>query len=142
MPYRDLEARRAYGREWMRRNPEKARDPERHKRRLAANPRRSAVRSAVLMRRRARLAQAEGSFRAAEWQALRERHQQRCPNCGDSGPPQADHRTPLARGGMNFIENILPACGNCNQRKHKLTEPEFRSRLAMESARATHPSIQ
>jgi 5-methylcytosine-specific restriction endonuclease McrA len=39
---------------------------------------------------------------------------------------------PLARGGTNWIENILPACRVCNARKHLLTEDEFRARLAAE----------
>jgi 5-methylcytosine-specific restriction endonuclease McrA len=38
----------------------------------------------------------------------------------------------LARGGSNAIDNILPACSACNQRKHLLTEAEFRARLARE----------
>lgn len=39
---------------------------------------------------------------------------------------------PLARGGSNSIDNILPACGRCNRRKHLMTEEEFRARLAAE----------
>jgi hypothetical protein len=38
----------------------------------------------------------------------------------------------LARGGTNYIENILPACRRCNTRKRLLTEEEFRARLAAE----------
>lgn len=48
------------------------------------------------------------------------------------GPLQVDHRIPLARGGSNSIDNILPACGRCNRRKHLMTEAEFRARLAAE----------
>jgi len=47
----------------------------------------------------------------------------------------ADHRTPLARGGSNAIDNILPACAPCNLRKSRMTEPEFRARLAAEKQR-------
>ena len=46
------------------------------------------------------------------------------------------HRIPLARGGSNSIENIIPACSSCNRRKHMLTELEFRARLAAEKRRA------
>jgi 5-methylcytosine-specific restriction endonuclease McrA len=41
---------------------------------------------------------------------------------------------PLARGGTNFIDNILPACRGCNARKHTMTEEEFRARLALEDS--------
>lgn len=46
---------------------------------------------------------------------------------------QVDHRIPLALGGTNTIENILPACPRCNARKHLMTEAEFRARLAQEN---------
>ena len=49
-------------------------------------------------------------------------------------PLEQDHRVPLDRGGMNWIENILPACRVCNARKHLMTEDEFRARLATERA--------
>jgi hypothetical protein len=39
-------------------------------------------------------------------------------------------------GGTNYIDNILPACGSCNRRKHTYTEEEFRARLAAEIERA------
>jgi hypothetical protein len=83
-------------------------------------------------RRRARALGAGPSFTAAEWIALVAAHEQRCAYCGSPGQLHADHRTPLARGGTNSIENLLPACATCNLRKHLLTEDEFRARLAME----------
>ena len=66
----------------------------------------------------------------AQWLALQIVWQGRCAYCRCPAPVQADHRIPLARGGMNGIDNILPACATCNQRKHLLTEDEFRARLA------------
>jgi 5-methylcytosine-specific restriction endonuclease McrA len=156
MPYSDPEKRRDYGREWMRRNPEKARaamrrwrkqhpaqhaadvrayyarDPGLWAQRLAAAPNRSAVRRAAQHRRRARQASASGSFTAAEWRALVEQHGGRCAYCGARAPLHADHRIPLARGGSNAIDNILPACGRCNCRKATMTESEFRARLVIE----------
>jgi 5-methylcytosine-specific restriction endonuclease McrA len=50
----------------------------------------------------------------------------------ETGALEPDHRVPLARGGANSIENILPACPRCNQRKALLTEGEFRARLEQE----------
>lgn len=38
-----------------------------------------------------------------------------------------DHLTPLSRGGSDTIDNIVPACIECNQRKGDLTEKEFRT---------------
>lgn len=40
-----------------------------------------------------------------------------------------DHRTPLCRGGKDDMENIVPACLTCNQRKAWRTEEEFRAVL-------------
>jgi len=167
MPYRDPERRREYGREWMRRNPQKARDamrrwrqrhPDqhnaegrdyyaRHKERLA--PYFAAyirahreLRQAISARRRGRELAANGNHTTQEWIALLRRFDYRCAYCGAEEPLEPDHRVPLARGGTNFIENILPACHRCNSRKRLLTEEEFRSRLASdESGRASFPSL-
>ncbi|MDP9276410.1 MAG: HNH endonuclease [Chloroflexota bacterium] len=157
MPYLDPERRREYGREWMRRNPQQARDamrrwrrrhPDkhnaagrdyyaRHKERLA--PYFAAyirahreLRQAISARRRSRELAAEGDYTTEEWMALLKAHGFRCTYCGTDGPLEPDHRVPLARGGTNYIENILPACRRCNTRKRLLTEDEFRARLASE----------
>jgi HNH endonuclease len=37
-----------------------------------------------------------------------------------------DHLTPTSRGGANTIDNIVPACFECNRRKGPMTEQEFR----------------
>lgn len=167
MPYRDLDRRRAYGREWMKRNPEKAREamrrwrarhPEEH--RLArdgydathpqsASARRERYRQAhpevrrvITQLRRARTAGAGGKFSAREWAELVARYDGKCAYCGASGPLQPDHRVPLALGGSNSIENILPACGRCNRRKHLMREAEFRARLAREGRTWDGPALE
>jgi len=162
VPYKDLRRRREYGREWMRRNPDKAREAmrrwrerhpaehaaegrayyERHKKTLApyfSQYRREHrdVRQGIEARRRARKLQLEGSYTTIQWIELLQKWNWTCAYCGDSGALQPEHRTPLGRGGSNLIENILPACARCNQRKHLLTEAEFRARLAAEKPRAT-----
>ena len=161
MAYKDPEQQRAYAREWMRRHPEKAReamrrwrethrelsrernrvqkraryarDPEGQKARIAAyyaeHP--EALR-AKDHRYRARRREAEGHFTAIEWTELITQFGGVCGYCAAPGPLQADHRIPLCRGGTNFIENIIPACARCNQRKGSQTETEFRARLARE----------
>jgi hypothetical protein len=59
-------------------------------------------------------------------------HAGRCAYCGSNDRIEADHRTPLCRGGLNEISNILPACRHCNRRKHRRTEEEFRALLQSE----------
>jgi len=158
MPFRDPDRRREYGREWMRRNAEKARaamqrwrqrHPEAHraenaayyarhakrlKERIAdyhrANP--AVVRAKSQKHRALRLA-AEGAFTTEEWKALVREYGSRCAYCGEDAPLEPDHRVALSRGGSNRIENILPACRRCNARKHALSEAEFRARLAADS---------
>lgn len=78
-------------------------------------------------RRRARLAGSDGSFTLADWKSLLAAFDYCCAYCGRSDVAlEADHRTPLARGGSNNIANILPACRSCNGRKATKTEAEFR----------------
>jgi 5-methylcytosine-specific restriction endonuclease McrA len=86
------------------------------------------VRRIKAQRRRARLISAAGSFTTAEWLELVEQYGGRCAYCGSSGPLVIEHRIPLSRGGSNDIGNILPACARCNDRKHRLTDEEFRAR--------------
>ena len=161
--YKDPERGRAYGREWMKRNPEKAREamrrwrarnPELRRERNRRYKRAAQLRNPAKINAqkaayhaahpeykrakdhayRARKMAAAGSFTAAEWLALVARWGNACAYRGEPGPLEPDHRLPLARGGTNFIDNILPACRNCNARKHTMTEEEFRALLAVEDA--------
>jgi hypothetical protein len=76
--------------------------------------------------RRARLAQAEGKWFFAEFQALCEASDNRCYYCQKQVDKlTADHMTPLARGGSNWIENIVPVCGSCNSSKGTSTLLEY-----------------
>ena len=161
MPYKDEDQRRAYGRDWMRRNPDKARDGmrrwrsahrdldrQRKRDRYAADPlkairkvneyQREHPEAVVAARERRRARELIGSpgFAAAEWRELVQRYGGRCAYCDALGRVGPDHRTPLSRGGTNAIENILPSCRRCNQRKYTLTEREFRVRLANERLRS------
>jgi 5-methylcytosine-specific restriction endonuclease McrA len=151
----------------MRRNPGKARDAMRrwrerhpsehnedsrayyakHREALAAYFARYqrthlALRRALAARRRARKVAASGiHYSAAQWIALVKFWGGRCAYCGNSGPLEADHRVPLARGGANDIGNILPACAGCNQRKHVMTEDDFRVRMRQEG-RGLRPQLR
>jgi 5-methylcytosine-specific restriction endonuclease McrA len=95
-----------YQRQWIRNHPD--------------------VRKAKAQVRRAREIGALGRFTAAEWRSLTARYDAKCAYCGADAPLEADHRTPLSRGGANSIDNILPACGPCNRKKRTMTEAEFR----------------
>ncbi|TMC42200.1 MAG: HNH endonuclease [Chloroflexi bacterium] len=91
------------------------------------------LRQAIRARRRSRELAAEGNHTTEQWLALLQTYGYRCTYCGADGSLEPDHRIPLARGGTNYIENIVPACRRCNTRKRLLTEDEFRARLAAEN---------
>ena len=148
--YKDPERR------WRARNPELRRERNRRYKRAAQlrdpakiNAQKAAYHAAHPEYRRAkdhayraRLRAANGSFTGREWRELVEQWGNRCAYRGEPGPLELDHRVPLARGGTNFIENILPACRNCNARKHTMTEEEFRARLAAEEVVITAPAVE
>jgi 5-methylcytosine-specific restriction endonuclease McrA len=171
MAYKDPERQRAYAREWMKRNAEKAREAMRRWRQRNPDLRRERNRRykrAAQLRDpdkinaqkaayhaahpeykrakdhayRARLRAAPGSFTGRQWRELVEQWGNRCAYRGESGALEPDHRVPLARGGTNFIDNILPACRTCNARKHTMTEEEFRALLAAERAALGAPTVE
>jgi len=130
-------------RRWRQRHPEKhnaqGRDYyARHKQSLASYfatyiRTHRELRQAIRARRRSRELAAEGNHTTEQWLALLRTYGHRCAYCDAAGPLEPDHRIPLARGGTNYIENIVPACRRCNTRKRLLTEDEFRARLATEN---------
>lgn len=156
---RALEANRR----WREKNPDRYREARRASRRRNAENNRRAYRrwyeknrEAILarkreryqqdlerMRERARIQhgkrrkwiQAGGvNYTIGEWRALVTTWDGRCAYCGQEPVKlHPDHRTPVARGGLNSIANILPACPPCNFRKHTMTEDEFRDLLAREA---------
>ncbi len=68
------------------------------------------------------------AYTGREFHELVKRFKYRCAYCGcrlHSKNITADHIVPLVRGGVNTIDNIVPACRPCNQRKNKLTADEF-----------------
>ena len=111
---RDPRAQLDYYKQWRLRNLERARAYVR----VAGNKRRAAA--------------AGEHFTFEEWEALLAAHQECCAYCGSAERIEADHRTPLCRGGSNLIANILPACRHCNRHKHRRTEEEFRALLQSE----------
>lgn len=56
-----------------------------------------------------------------------------CSYCGkiltDAVPWNVEHVTPIAQGGTNSYENLVPSCYRCNSMKRKKTPEEFREWL-------------
>lgn len=128
---RDVLRQREWARQHREDNVRRSREWER------AHPDR---RRGIAHARRAREKGAAGRFTAEEWKQLVRRYNERCAYCGSAETLTVDHRIPLARGGSNRIDNILPACGWCNRSKGTLDEAGFRRRLAKEQARRAGPA--
>ncbi len=109
-----LEERYQY--KWRRKNKKKVREYSRRWRQqaLAKNPRFYADRERD---RRARKLGTKGRHTKDEWDKLVVEFGHRCAYCLSPADLTEDHLVPLARGGSDFIENILPACRQCNEAK-------------------------
>jgi len=44
---------------------------------------------------------------------------------GEKGAWEVDHSIPLSRGGTDHLNNLVPACIECNRSKQDLTSREF-----------------
>lgn len=78
-------------------------------------------------KRRARLANAEGSYTKGDIDFLFESQKGKCPicNCSIKNGYHIDHKTPLSKGGSNSKENLQLTCGSCNTSKGNKDEIEF-----------------
>ena len=83
------------------------------------------VHKASRHKRRAAIADSNSHFTAEEFKLLCEAFENRCFYCKQELPLTPDHAVPLSRGGSNSIENIIPACMSCNNRKKAKTLEEF-----------------
>ena len=147
---RNREQRRSYSLRYRQEHGDELRayDRERNRRSYAQDPRavldyykkwrlRNLQRARAYVRvsgHKRRAAGTGGHFTFEEWEALLAEHEGHCAYCGSTERIEADHRTPLCRGGSNLIANILPACRACNRRKHRRNEEEFRALLQAERA--------
>lgn len=118
----DPEGARARSQLWRAANPDKVREQERKWRATDAGRRLKAISEG---RRRARKRNAQGTYTLGEWQAKCAEHGGTCFYCGAAKPLTADHVVPLARGGSNRIENIVPACIGCNSSKRDADAGEW-----------------
>ena len=107
--------RREYYAKWRKANPDKVR--------------------ANNHRRRARKAEAEGTFTADQWKERLAYHGYKCIYCGveKQDTPQKyltmEHLIPLCRGGSNWPSNLAPSCTSCNSRKNTKTHFEYLEHL-------------
>lgn len=66
--------------------------------------------------RRSRLKGAEGSYTVQQWTERCEEYDSKCAYCRKRRKLTVHHVKPLSKGGSNYIDNIVPACGSCNSR--------------------------
>lgn len=152
----DPERYRGFAKAWREANPEKRASDKRqyylknkdtitfkNKAYVEANPEKVAARQSAWReanpgkvrvnshRRRTLELNAEGSFTALEWEAKLALYRGKCHWCHKKikGTPHADHVIPLAKGGTNYINNIVPSCATCNFSKGAKLPHDFAGRL-------------
>src|ERR1700722_15612670 len=54
---------------------------------------------------------------AEQWAEVLEYFDHRCAYCLERGDMTMDHVIALSRGGLHTMENVVPACSECNQKK-------------------------
>lgn len=132
------EHRRQHGREWYQRNLESERDRSRAK----INPERALEASRrwrrenpegareAKRRRRARRLGSNPDLTIQQWVQILEEFDHCCAYCQTrTAKLEQEHMTPLARGGRHTRNNVVPACRNCNARKHACNIFEFLGRV-------------
>lgn len=100
----------------------------------AARPKRQEKSQLYSANYKAKRRGAVGTFTPEQWRAKCEEYKWCCYLCGvslEGAVIHVEHRTPVARGGSNLIENVAPACSACNHSKGKKTEAEFREYLTL-----------
>jgi 5-methylcytosine-specific restriction endonuclease McrA len=127
----------ARAKEWWRQHPDK--------RKLVVaqyEARRPEVKQARKAKYRGRLRNAKGSFTREEWANRKIQFGNRCVYCDQKSKRLTpDHYIPLSKGGTNFIDNIVPACQDCNRRKWSKDPSAFKlsRRAQIIFARLSHP---
>ena len=72
-------------------------------------------------------ARSRGTHTAAEWWRKVRTYGGACHYCARPWGHHLhkDHAVPVSRGGSDALDNLVPACGDCNQAKGALTDREF-----------------
>jgi 5-methylcytosine-specific restriction endonuclease McrA len=92
-------------------------------------------------RHRAKKLGALGTVTEHEIRSLVNYYESTCAYCLHRKATQIDHIVPLAKGGANEIENLVPSCGTCNARKNSRSlEDHVERELAL--GRDTIVSVQ
>lgn len=89
----------------------------------AANPEKV---KAMLARRYARKkGSTETTLTAEQWAEIKEAFDHRCAYCERQFKRLTqDHITPLSKGGLHIVSNVVPACPSCNSRKQAGPPPK------------------
>ena len=112
----------ARAKEWWKKHPERRKEVV--AKYEGSHPEAKQTRKA---RYRSRLLNAEGTFTRREWAERKAQFGNRCAYCGRRTKLlTADHYVPLSKGGTNTIDNIIPACPDCNRRKWSRDPSEFK----------------
>lgn len=73
-----------------------------------------------------------GTHTREEWETKKRQYDYRCLYCGKKfSRLTKDHMIPVSKGGMNTIDNIFPACGKCNKRKHDKDLVDFQEGITL-----------
>ena len=66
---------------------------------------------------RRRMQKSKGKLTNQQWDEILREYNFRCAYCGLKGNMTIDHIIPISKGGQHSIDNIVPACLECNSRK-------------------------
>ena len=69
-------------------------------------------------KRKARKKKLISTLTSKQWNEIKIKFNNRCAYCGEEKPLAQDHFIPLSKGGEYTVNNIIPACKNCNSSKH------------------------
>ena len=113
--------------EWQKEHPEQTKE---NKRKYQQSPRGLKNHLAAENSRRARKAQASGTFTAGDIERMLRRQKGKCYYCKkklgtDRRAYHVDHAIPLSRGGTNDPSNLVITCPPCNEKKGKRMPHEW-----------------
>ena len=112
---------RAKNKRWSDANPEKVKAAKAARYQANRDQHREYVRN-----RRMRIRKVGGQFTEGEFKRKLALYANRCHWCGRViQDVHRDHLIPLAKGGTNFISNVVPSCVPCNMRKNALMPWDF-----------------
>jgi 5-methylcytosine-specific restriction endonuclease McrA len=99
----NADKKKTWQREWRRKNPEqsKAIDAKKHHKRKAIE------------------SNLDATFTNEQWENCKKEFENKCAYCGKEKDLARDHFIPVSSGGEYTLNNIVPACVNCNSSKNR-----------------------